>query len=522
MVRRFFCVMKIFALAVVACAMLSACGDKENAVYPGEVSSEAFIFESSSSAVFFEPFSSSVILNFASSSSNDFELVESSGSVLESSSSDSIFTSSSSALSDFVDESSSSNKDVELIESSSNGSEQVESSNSIIESSSGVLESSCSAFEELSSSSFEPRPPRPQYNKILGADISKFQEYEAYDVRIFDVDGAEKDIFNLLKDHGFNAVRLKTFVSPKAQYGYAASGCGQDLEAFADKEHVVAYAQKVKAAGMLFLLDIHYSDNWADPAKQIIPECWRGVRSSDAMADSVYAYTYDLLMALKNVGALPDMVQVGNEITNGMLRDLPTSNTNCWGDNVKLADNAVNGVMNKRENPNGISNTAKYLAAGSRAVKEFETVSNKIKTVFHIESPQNETTVNWWMNSILKESKVVPDVMAFSAYTAYEHGTPETWKSLFTKLASQYSNVEFLIAEYNGSVKKQNSQEVYYPFDGARARTHQIMEQVPRGLGAFFWEPAYSGAWGVALFDWDDKNLRANPKAFEEYKILFR
>lgn len=398
---------------------------------------------------------------------------------------------------------------------------------------SSVVDSSSSQFPPLSSSSMMPPrsssseapPPPPSSDSkpvlfnpyIVGADISRFQEYESYGTKIYDVDGTEKDIFALLRDHGFNAVRLKTFLSPKAAYGYAAAGCGQDSEAFGDKEHVVAYAQKVKKAGFTFLLDIHYSDVWADPDTQIIPERWRKVANSDAMADSVYNYTYDLMAALKQVDALPDMVQVGNEITNGMLRDLPTSSTNCWGDSVQLAPNSVNGVMNKQQNPNGIANTAKYLAAGSRAVKAFETSSHKIKTVFHIESPQNSSTVNWWMSSIIKTEKVAPDVMAFSAYTAYQHGTPDTWKKLISDLASSYPNLEFLIAEYNGGTGKN-----FYSFDGSRAKTHQIMEQVPRGLGAFFWEPASYGEWGSALLDWDGNTLKANPKAFDEYKVLFR
>ncbi|MCQ2092832.1 MAG: arabinogalactan endo-1,4-beta-galactosidase, partial [Fibrobacter sp.] len=210
-------------------------------------------------------------------------------------------------------------------------------------------------------------------------------------------------------------------------------------------------------------------------------------------------------------------VQVGNEITNGMLRDLPTSSTNCWGDSVQLAPNSVNGVMDKQQNPNGIANTAKYLKKGSLAVKSFETSSHKIKTVFHIESPQNSSTVNWWMSSIIKTEKVAPDVMAFSAYSAYGHGTPDTWKKLISDLASSYPNLEFLIAEYNGGTGKN-----FYSFDGSRAKTHQIMEQVPRGLGAFFWEPASYGEWGSALLDWDGNTLKANPKAFDEYKVLFR
>ena len=370
-----------------------------------------------------------------------------------------------------------------------------------------------STAEPFAGSSSSEEPVYPQYSKILGADISQFQEYESYGTVIYDTDGTATDIFTLLKKHGFNAIRLKTFVSPKATYGYAATGCNHDSEAFGDKEHVLAYAKKVKAAGFTFLLDIHYSDVWADPDTQIIPERWRGVTTAVAMADSVYAYTYDLLSALKNENALPDMVQVGNEITNGMLRDLPTNSTSCWGDNVTLADNAVNGVMDKSKNANGIANTAKYLAAGVRAVKA---VSNNIKTVFHIESPQNTSTVNWWMNTIIKTNGVSPDVMAFSAYTAYQHGSPETWKSLFTDLAGSYPSLEFLIAEYNGGTANNT-----YNFDGSRAQTHKIMEEVPRGLGAFFWEPASYGEWGAALFDWDGNTLKANEQAFDEYKVLF-
>ena len=187
-----------------------------------------------------------------------------------------------------------------------------------------------------SSSKMNPPPesssskgPAPHFSFYNGADISTVQEYERWGAKFYDVDGSEKDIFTLLKDHGFNAIRLKTFVSPKAQYGYAASGCDHDAEAYADKDHIIAYAKKIKAAGMAFLLDIHYSDNWADPGKQIIPSRWRNVKSSDAMADSVYNYTYDLISSLKQVNATPEMVQIGNETTPGILIHVP--NTGAMG-----------------------------------------------------------------------------------------------------------------------------------------------------------------------------------------------
>lgn len=352
--------------------------------------------------------------------------------------------------------------------------------------------------------------PALDFSFYNGADISTVQEYERWGTKFYDVDGSEKDIFTLLKDHGFNAIRLKTFVSPKAQYGYAASGCDHDAESYADKDHIIAYAQKIKAAGMAFLLDIHYSDNWADPGKQIIPSRWRNVKSSDAMADSVYNYTYDLLNSLKQVNATPEMVQVGNETTPGILIHVPNSKTDCWGNGVDKASTAINGDMGTSA---GKVNAGKYFKAGIRAVKA---VSQNIKTVLHIESIRKTSTVDWWMNEIFKNQKVPADVMGFSAYTAYGDDKPDKWNSLFRNLISTYPNLEFIVAEYNGG-ESDNT----YSYDGSRKKAVDMVRGLDRWIGAFFWEPTLSGAWGPALFDWDGPNMKANKKAFDEYKVEF-
>ena len=372
-----------------------------------------------------------------------------------------------------------------------------------------------SAFEPPRSSAHEPQSSATQsgdapveFQFYTGADISTVQEYERFGAKFYDVDGSEKDIFTLLKDHGFNAIRLKTFVSPKAKYGYAASGCDHDAEAYADKDHIVAYAQKIKAAGMAFLLDIHYSDNWADPGKQIIPERWRKVGSSDALADSVYAYTLDLMNALKQVNSLPAMVQVGNETTPGILIHVPNSSTDCWGNGVDKASTSINGDMGTSS---GKANAAKYFKAGIKAVKE---VSPSTKTVLHIERIRQSNTVTWWMQEIFDNQKVPADVMGFSAYTAYGDKAPDDWKSLFQTVTSKYSNLEFIVAEYNGGDK-----ENHYNYDGSRKRTNEMVKGMDRWIGTFFWEPTLSGAWGTALFDWKGSDLYANSKAFEEYPV---
>ena len=356
-------------------------------------------------------------------------------------------------------------------------------------------------------SSATPSADAPiEFQFYTGADISTVQEYERNKTKFYDVDGTEKDIFTLLKDHGFNAIRLKTFVDPKAQYGYAASGCGHEAEAYADKDHIVAYAQKIKAAGMAFLLDIHYSDNWADPGKQIIPNRWRKVNSSDALADSVYAYTLDLMNALKKVNSLPAMVQVGNETTPGILIHMPNSKTDCWGNGVDKASTSINGDMGTAS---GKANAAKYFKAGIKAVKE---VSPSTKTVLHIERIRQSNTVTWWMQEIFDNQKVPADVMGFSAYTAYGDKSPDDWKSLFQTVTSKYSKLEFIVAEYNGG-----DSDNHYNYDGSRKRTNEMIKGMDRWIGTFFWEPTLSGAWGPALFDWKGNDMQANSKAFEEY-----
>ncbi|WP_407442761.1 glycosyl hydrolase 53 family protein [Fibrobacter sp.] len=370
-----------------------------------------------------------------------------------------------------------------------------------------------SSAPEPGSSTSEPvssaAEPALNFDFLLGADISTVQEQEAQNTKFFDVDGTEGDIFTILKKHGFNAIRLRTFVSPLANYGYAAksSECNHSgSEAFGDKEHVIAYGKKVKAAGMVFLLDIHYSDNWADPGKQIIPERWRNVTSSDAMADSVYNYTYDLLTSFKAAGALPEMVQVGNETTPGILIHKPSGSTDCWGNNPDKASTAINGDMGTDA---GKANAAKYFNAGIKAVKA---VSQDIKTVLHIERIRKPETVNWWMGVVFDQYKIPADVMGFSAYTAYGDGAPTSWLTLFNSLNSKYPKLEFIVAEYNGG-----DSDNHYNYDGSRKKTNEVIRGLDRWIGTFFWEPTLGGAWGPAMFDWSGNNLKANAKAFEEF-----
>ncbi len=495
--------------ACVSCAsvalLMQSCGD-DTASSPVYALSSSSVQESSSCHSGLDPeSSSSVPESSAQESSSSVENLSSSsqdvGGLSSSETSLSAGTESSSAVatSSAVEPTSSET----LLSSSSS-----EAQSSVAESSSSSNASQPSSAIE-SSSSQAPSSSSAQPIKIdfyNGADISEVQEYERNNTKFYDVNGKESDIFTILKNHGFNSIRLRTFVSPKAKYGYAASGCGHDSEAYGDKDHVVAFAKKVKAAGMGLLVDIHYSDVWADPGKQIIPERWRNVNNANAMADSVYAYTKDLMLALKNAGATPDMVQVGNETTPGILIHKPNSKTDCWGNGVDKAATSVNGDMGTSA---GKANAAKYFNAGIKAVKE---VSPTTKTVLHIERIRKEETVKWWMGVIFDDYKIPADVMGFSAYTAYGDGTPDKWKNLFNTITTKYSKLEFIVAEYNGG-----DSDNHYNFDKSRQKTRESVREMNRWIGSFFWEPTIGGAWGAGLFDWRGKDLYANAKAFEEF-----
>ena len=123
-----------------------------------------------------------------------------------------------------------------------------------------------------------------------GAEISWLQWQEDSGVKFSD-GGVEGDALEILRDNGFNYIRLRLFVNPKSELGYS------QREGYCDLEHTLAMAKRIKEAGMMFLLDFHYSDNWADPAKQIMPQAWQTF-SYDEVCEAVYNHTKETLLAL--------------------------------------------------------------------------------------------------------------------------------------------------------------------------------------------------------------------------------
>lgn len=329
---------------------------------------------------------------------------------------------------------------------------------------------------------------------ILGADISGTQESSATYV---DTDGETKSLFALLQNHGFNYVRLRTFVDPSAPGGYAsdANGCTGLPESFGDKDHVIAYGQEVKTEGMGLLIDFHYSDVWTDPGNQIIPSAWRDAPTTEALADLVYAYTKDFLEDAIAAGARPDMVQIGNEITPGMLVHLPGQNTDCWGNNP----GSVSPIGGGNSTSAGWDRLAILLGAGLDAVRD---VDPTIRTMLHVENTDDLDGVLWWASNAVDRGLDF-DVFGLSCYTEFQ-GPPSVWETTFEALAAEYPELEFVIAEYNPE----------------RTAANTLVKNLSGGLGTFFWEPTRSGEWGEALFTWQSGAYIADPEAFAEYDAL--
>src|SRR4051812_46721773 len=132
-----------------------------------------------------------------------------------------------------------------------------------------------------------------------GADVS-FLPQGGSSGGVFKDNGQAKPGLQILKDHGYNWIRLRIFHSP------------QQLPN--DLKYTIESAQAAKKLGLTLLLDFHYSDTWADPQKQFLPKAWEGL-TEEEVVEQVFEYTRDTIAAFREAGVLPDMVQLGNEVT---------------------------------------------------------------------------------------------------------------------------------------------------------------------------------------------------------------
>jgi arabinogalactan endo-1,4-beta-galactosidase len=286
-------------------------------------------------------------------------------------------------------------------------------------------------------------------DKIIGADISFLPQLESRDMKFFDRSGKQGDAMEILKANGFNYIRLRIFDHPEVRGGYSFQ------KGFCDLPHTLQMAKRIKAAGMKFLLDIHYSDTWADPQRQTKPAAWSNLPFT-TLKDSVYTYTKSVMQALKNQGCVPDMVQVGNEINHGML----------WPD----------GEINN------LDSLANLIYAGIKGVKA---VNPSTIIMLHIALGGQNEEARFFLDNMVSR-KVPFDVIGLSYYPKW-HGTLPDLQKNMTDLAARYKKY-VMVAEY--SQLKTEVNDISFTAPGNKA------------LGTFIWEPL--STW-ESVFDRDGK-----------------
>lgn len=228
---------------------------------------------------------------------------------------------------------------------------------------------------------------------VAGADISMLPEIEKAGGIFRKSDGSAGDAIQILRDHDFRLFRLRLFVDPTTDFA-RSYGATQDLK------YVRALAKRIKAAGGQLLLDIHYSDTWADPAKQFTPAKWKQL-DFDALEKQVHDYTAAVLKDLQDNGASPEMVQVGNEITGGMLWPLG-----------KVLDASPDQEAAQWQR------FAKLLNAGAKAVREAQTPGHPIRIMIHIHGGGKPGMAKWFFEK-LGHTPVDFDIVGLSFYPAW-------------------------------------------------------------------------------------------------------
>lgn len=300
-----------------------------------------------------------------------------------------------------------------------------------------------------------------QIGKMIGADISFLQQLEEKGIE-FSHNGVKEDALVILKSHGFNYIRLRIFNNPSADSGYSPN------KGYCDLAHTLAFAKRIKAAGLQLLLDFHYSDTWADPGKQFKPAAWKN-KPLPVLKDSLYNYTKQVITALKDQGTAPEMVQIGNEINHGMV----------WPEG----------------NVTNFDGLAQLFNAGREAVLS---VAPETIIMLHIAlGGQNDESVFFIDNMLARGVQF--DVIGESYYPQW-HGTLSDLKSNLNNLVSRY-NKEVIVVEY--SAKKQEVNDIVF--------------DLPNGKGTFIWEP---------LNTWEqifDKQGKSNDylKLYDDFKKKF-
>lgn len=299
----------------------------------------------------------------------------------------------------------------------------------------------------------------------VGADLSALPIYEQRGAK-FTKNGHAGDALALFRAEGLNGVRLRLFVNPKPE-GIVDNSL----------DYTVALARRVKAAGAAFMLDLHYSDTWADPQKQFKPAAWDALPFDELVA-RVGAYTREVLARFEREGLRPEFVQIGNEITNGTL----------W------PDGRVNFGAPASEDTAAWSRLARLLRAGIDAVPRGP---GQPKIILHIESGGNLEKSLWWFRHV-REAGLDYDIIGLSYYPDW-HGGLANYRRTLAALAEEFQ-IPIMVVEagypWKTAKKWTEKANMDWPLtpEGQAQFLRDVVQavrEIPRGLGCgvWYWHP---------------------------------
>lgn len=325
--------------------------------------------------------------------------------------------------------------------------------------------------------------PSPALDYCIGADLSFLKQQEDGGMEFRD-GGVESPALKIFRAHGYGWIRLRLFHTPANNPENLARPLPNDLP------YTLDLAKRAKAEGMKLLLDFHYSDTWADPAKQFTPASWAG-KTHAQLQDSVFAYTRSTLQAFRQAGVFPEMVQIGNEIIGGML--WPDGKTPDW------------------------KNLGELLKAGVRGVDSAAGGLVRPLVMLHLDRGGDSAGTRYWFDNILAQG--VPfDVIGQSYYPQW-HGTLRNLADNFAFMGGKYAKDIILVEVAYTTLADGTS-----PFPMTNEGQADFLDSVDRivraapngrGKGVMWWEPTASSG-SRNLFD-GSGNAKPAMKVFDKY-----
>lgn len=310
---------------------------------------------------------------------------------------------------------------------------------------------------------------------IMGMDASAVPSLEASGVKYYDYDGSEKDVYEILSANGINYIRVRVWNDPfdKDGNGYGGGNC--------DIKNAIEIGKRATKYGMKLLVNFHYSDFWADPAKQMVPKAWKGMDVTE-MSEALYNYTKESLQKLVDAGVDVGMVQIGNE-TNGYMCGFKG-----WMDITAL------------------------MRSGCEATRE---VCPNALIAIHFANPEKVTNYKNY-GYYLASQQVDYDVFA-SSYYPFWHGTLENLATVLNQIADTYGKKTMIVE--TAYVNTDEDTDFYgntgtdatkpYPFTEQGQATHMrnlintAVNDIHNCVGVFYWE----GTWiSVGGSTWEENS----------------